>query len=491
MPTLLDRLKTDRFLQALALVFLAGLALRLWGVTQPLLDFHSWRQTLTATVAKNFFTGDMNLFQPATNWAVEYYEFEFPIYSYLVAILYKLFGFHDSLGRVVSIAFGLGSMGFLYLLTKRFFDRSAALFAAGLFAVLPMAVFYTRTFMPESAMLFFSIAGLYFFSRWLDAGKWNDFFLAACAISLAFLIKLPTLFLGGPILFLAWLKLKGRMVLLPQFYLFLVILFLPAALWYGHMGALHAQAHGGESIWLGNDKLANSSVLTDYKFYKLIFWTRLGEKMFAFTGFFFVILGLTTRMERREQYLFHIWFASVCVYFLIAAVGNKIHEYYQLPILPAGCALAGKFLADFFAARQPKLNWKTDWKLGLVTLMLVFIPLHSVYKLEKRLRFNTDYIVIGEKIKAHTGEDEWILLQDINPNRPHTFYYSDRKGWTLGMLPPLSAAEVDDYARRGAVYFGWVRYDFAKTNPALLDHLRQNHETVIADPLVTLFKLEN
>ncbi len=489
MQAFVTRMKTDRWLMALAAIFLIGLALRLWGVTQPLLDFHSWRQTLTATVAKNFYLGDMNLFRPATNWAVEYYEFEFPIYTYSVALLYKLFGFHDSLGRVVSIAFGLGSMALLHLLTKRFFGRSAALFATGLFAVLPMAVYYTRTFMPEPAMLFFSIAGLYCFSRWLDFERWSDFFLAAAAFSLAFLIKLPTLFLGGPILFLAWLKFKGRMFLLPQFYLFLAILFVPPLLWYGHMGDLHAEAHAGQSIWLNNDKLANSGVLLDYKFYKLIFWTRLGEKMFAFTGFFFVLMGLATKLERREQYVFHIWFASVCVYFLIAAEGNRIHEYYQLPILPAGCALAGKFLADFFARRKDRLAWRSDWKLCAVTLMLVFIPVHSVYKLEKRLRFNTDYLTIGEKIKTHTGKEEFILLQDTHANRPQAFYFSDRKGWTLGMLPPLSAAQVQDYARKGARYFGWVRYDFAKTNPALLDHLRQNHETVVAHPLVTLFKL--
>ena len=384
----------------------------------------------------------------------------------------------------------MGSLTLLYLLTKRFFGRSAALFAAGLFAVLPMSVYYTRTFMPESAMLFFSIAGVYFFSRWLDSNRWSDFFLAALTLTLAFLVKLPTLFLGGPILFLAWLKFKGRMFLLPQFYLFLLILFLPPALWYGHMGALHAQTHGGESIWLDNDKLANSGILLDYKFYKLIFWTRLGEKMFAFTGFFFVLCGMACKVERREQYLFHIWFASVCVYFLIAAVGNRIHEYYQLPILPAGCALAGKFLADFFARRKEGPAWKSDWKLGLVTLMLVFIPIHSVYKLEKRLRYNTDYIAIGEKIKAHTGKDEWILLHDTNPNRPHAFYYSGRKGWTLGMHSPLSAADLKDYAAKGAAYYGWVRFNIAQTHPALLDDLTQNHEPVVSDPLVTLYRIK-
>ena len=491
MQPFFERMRTDRHLQVLALIFLAGLGFRLWGVTQPLLDFHSWRQTLTATVAKNFYTGGMNLFAPATNWAVEYYEFEFPVYTYLVALLYKVLGFHDFLGRLVAIAFALGSMVLLYRLIRRYFDKNAAAFATALFAVLPLAVYYTRTFMPESALLFFSIASLYFFTRWLDGGSWTIFFLAAGATALTFLIKLPALFMGGPILFLAWLRFGGRMVLKPEFYLFLVLIFVPSILWYGHMGALHAAAHDGESIWLDNDKLGNREVLLDYRFYKLILWTRLGEKMFAFTGIFFVICGMIARMQRKEQYLFHVWFFSVCVYFLLAAVGNKVHEYYQLPIIPPGCALAGKFLADFFAARPAPLQWKTDWKLWAVVLMIVFIPAHSIYKLDKRLRYNTNYIDIGNIIQQHTQKDELLLIQDIQPDRPQTFYFSDRKGWTLGMKPDLTPEAIQTYVEQGAAYFGWVQFDMERSNPALLEYLSGNHERVTADPRVTLFALGN
>ena len=256
--------------KALLTVFLIALAFRLWGVTNPLLDFHSWRQTLTATIAFNFSTGDMNLLHPSTNWAREYYEFEFQIYPYLVALLYKIFGFHDFLGRLVSIAFSMGTVGMLYLLGKRYYDASTGLIAAGVFAVLPMSVYYTRTFMPESAMLFFSVALLYFFTRWLDSGTWKDFFLASLVTALTFLIKLPTLYMGGPLLFLAFLKFGNKIFVQYKLYLFVVLILAPPFLWYSHMAELHAQTHGGESIWLNNDKLANAGILFDIKFYKLI-----------------------------------------------------------------------------------------------------------------------------------------------------------------------------------------------------------------------------
>ena len=475
--------------KALLAVFLIALAFRLWGVTNPLVDFHSWRQTLTATIAMNFYTGDMNLLHPSTNWVREYYEFEFQIYPYLVALLYKIFGFHDLLGRLVAIAFSMGTVGMLYLLGKRYYDTTTGLIAAGVFAILPMSVFYTRTFMPESAMLFFSVALLYFFTRWLDNGTWRDFLLATLFAALAFLVKLPTLYMGGPLLFLACLKFRGKIFAQYKLYLFVVLILAPPFLWYGHMAELHAQTHQGESIWLANDKLANAGILFDTKFYKLIFWTRLVERMFAFTAFVFLILGMVAKVERKEQYLFHIWFFSVCAYFLIVAVGNKVHEYYQLPIIPVGAIFIGNFLAKFYKAHPNPADWKRDIKVGLVLLMIIFIPIHSIYKLNKRLNFNQDYMVIGEQIKQNTGKNDRILLQDIGADRPQTFYYSDRKGWPLGYQQSLSPQDIDQYISKGAAYYAMTRIDLVTVNKELFDHLSNTHQLLVRDSRLTLFKL--
>lgn len=485
----LNALKPDSHAKALAAVFLTALAFRLWGVANPLLDFHSWRQTLTATIAKNFYTENMNLLQPATNWVQEHYEFEFQIYPFLVALLYKMFGFNDLLGRLVSIAFSMGTAGMLYLLGKRYYGQTTGLIAAATFAILPMSVFYTRAFMPESTMLFFSVALIYFFTRWLDNNTWTDFFLASLCTALAFLIKLPALYMGGPLMFLAWLKFRGTILTQYKLYLFVFLVLAPPLLWYGHMAELHNQTHPGQSIWLANDKLANQEILSDYKFYKLIFWTRLVEKMFAFTAFPFLILGMISKVERKELYLFHVWFFSVCIYFLIAAVGNQIHEYYQLPIIPAGAIFIGKFLAEFFKARPHPAQWKRDFKAGLVILMILFIPIHSIYKVNKRLNFNRDYIVIGEKIKEYTGKNDRILLQEVGANRPHTFYYSDRKGWTLGYQENLTVEDIHQYISSGAAYYAAAKFDLEKENKELFEYLSNAHQLLARDSLITLFKL--
>ena len=174
--TLKNLLTPNTPAKALLAVFLIALAYRLWGVTNPLLDFHSWRQTLTATIAMNFYAEDMNIFKPVSNLVKPYYAYEFHFYTFIVALLYKVFGSHDIFGRLVAILFSLGSMWMLYLLIKMYFDQTAAIIGIAFFAVLPMSVYYGRTFMPEAAMLFFSIALIYSFSLWLKIRPMAPFF---------------------------------------------------------------------------------------------------------------------------------------------------------------------------------------------------------------------------------------------------------------------------------------------------------------------------
>ena len=61
----------------------------------------------------------------------------------------------------------------------------------------------------------------------------------------------------------------------------------------------------------------------------------------------------------------------------------------------------------------------------LVVLMLIFIPFHSIYKLNKRLNYNDTYLKIGEKVKQNTAKTDLFVVQDRNAS-PQFFYYSQR-----------------------------------------------------------------
>ena len=148
----------SKFLFYLSIIFIL---IRLVGITSNLTDYHHFRQTYTAAFAKFFYENENSLFQP--NLDIIYYKnvSEFQIYPYLVSILYRIFGFHDSLGRILSLIFSYGTFLIFYKLVLDFFDETTAKIASIFLTFLPLSIFYSRVFMLESMMLFLSVCMVY------------------------------------------------------------------------------------------------------------------------------------------------------------------------------------------------------------------------------------------------------------------------------------------------------------------------------------------
>ena len=93
-----------------ALLFL-GFALRMFEIGEPLIDKQAWRQTDTAAVARNFFEEDFNVFLPRVDWRGDgagTVEMNFPLYPYLVSLVYGTFGgVHEWVGRLLSSFFSV------------------------------------------------------------------------------------------------------------------------------------------------------------------------------------------------------------------------------------------------------------------------------------------------------------------------------------------------------------------------------------------------
>src|SRR3989344_5460151 len=115
----------------LILIIALGLFLRLYKIDSPIADWHSWRQSDTASVTKNFVTEGFNPFYPkALDMSIvsdinypnlERNRFvEFPIYNIATYPFYQILGAEDKYSRLVSVLFSLGSIVFLYLITKKY-----------------------------------------------------------------------------------------------------------------------------------------------------------------------------------------------------------------------------------------------------------------------------------------------------------------------------------------------------------------------------------
>src|ERR1700704_336193 len=151
-----------------------AVAARLIFINQPYVDHWSWRQSDVAAIARNFLQNGFRFGYPQIDWAGNapgYVGTEFPIVSFIAAVSYKFAGMHEWIGRIQAVILFAVSLPFFFLLVRKIFGSTAAVWASFFFCFTPLNVFAGRSFMPDVPSLSFAIVGLYLFLRWLEHGE--------------------------------------------------------------------------------------------------------------------------------------------------------------------------------------------------------------------------------------------------------------------------------------------------------------------------------
>src|SRR5215203_3343082 len=325
--------------------------LRLLYIDAPLLDAHRWRQVDTAFMARAFYESGINPLRPEANWggAHGYVESEFPLLPAIVAVLYHLFGPDETWGRLVVAAFSVGAVVLKYLLARLLLGMPAGLAAATLVAVSPSAVFYGRAVMPDTLMVFFSLAALLGFIRHGASGSVRALVWGSLSLALAILVKLPGVLVLAPIACAVW-KSRGRSALRDrQLLLALTVPCLAAAAWYAYAIYLHTgltfgvigttktyPLDVGPGPWpTAFSKWSSIGLLTSGDFYSTLF-ARLYFVHLTPPGFALGVLGLLAWWTVSWRPVADAWLLAMLAFIAAAGAGHMGHDYYQLPLVPIG-----------------------------------------------------------------------------------------------------------------------------------------------------------
>jgi 4-amino-4-deoxy-L-arabinose transferase-like glycosyltransferase len=480
----------------LLILFLA-LIFRLYHITFPVSGWHSWRQADTAAIAKNFYENGFNILYPQIDWAGNtpgYVESEFHVYPFIVSLLYALFGQADFWGRFTAVIFSVFTVYGLYLLTRKFIDESTALWAALIYAVTPLNIYFGRAFMPEPAMLCCSVYAVYFFSEWISRKDTKNFILAALFTSFAILIKLPALYLGLPLLFLAYNKWGIRFLLNRKLWLMAVIVIIPPAAWYYHAHQLLLNGGASFGIWeAGKDKYANWELVLSFKFYNDVFFKSIAERHLTYAGFIAFIYGLFIKRKTGEEKLFDWWLIAVIIYFIIAAKGNQVHEYYQLPFALPASVFAAKAFSKFISLTRIKESFKEARTAAVLSLavfavlcILSFLRLANFMKSED---YNSPLFRLEEYVKRELPAGKLVIT--ISEGSPIHLYRTARKGWAA-WPDALTEDYLSDKIKNGAEYIiGETPVFRTPEQRNRLENLMQKYEVVNYSPDIFVLKLKN
>jgi len=397
---------------------------------------------------------------------------------WIAALLYFPFGEHAIVGRLVSMAFSIGTIWTTYALGARLFGRPAGRAAGFLIAISPSAVFFGRFFISDTPMVFYSVAAVLAWVIYLDTGSRRACITGATCAALAFLVKIPAVLILAPITWAAWearrwsaLKDRGLMI-------GITAAVGAAALWYWHADAIFHRTGLSQAIWhpsgnygppislaagpfIGIYHWATAARLQDPAFYSDMV-TRIWALHLTPGGFvlaFFALLAMW-RVPRRR--IVDVWIGIVILFILATTEGHIHHEFHQLPMLPPvallfGMAAAPAFDGAWLRAHGGRVMGPLGSAAALIAIALLSFKYSGVVpNFFRPDRLDMVPIEAGRSIQAVVDPAALLVTveyEEYSNNSPILLYWAHRRGWSFD--PKSITPQVLELLKqdRGARYF--------------------------------------
>src|SRR6267154_2143466 len=484
--------------QARKLVMVIGMlaiAARLVLIDQAYVDHGSWRQSDVAAIARNFLQNGFRFGYPQIDWAGNapgYVGTEFPVLPFIAAVCYKFAGVHEWIGRIQAVILFAVSLPFFFLLVREIFGSTAAIWATFFFCFTPLNVFAGRSFMPDVPSLSFAIVGLYFFLRSLEHGESSSFFVAALAISLSFLIKITSIVIVVPLVYLVCANMSALSKAatcrrFPKLLLFAAIALLPSAIWYWHAYQIAEKFYPHHFFGAGGIRIES------FWSYWQIARQTLTSSLTPLLSLM-ALIGLLVAPRSKYTRFFHWWLVAMVLFVIVLGYGNR-HLWYQLPLVPIAAAFAGAacaFVGSKISSRVIAVTLSVLLVSSFATLAFWCVqPFYQSSAAQLR--------DAGLELKRVTPPDALIVAADMGD--PTIFYYAERKGWHFLENDAIYNGNPDDsqqaikdlerLRRRGATHFVFTRNTFwwLHSYPEFGRHLAQTANLIEATPEFKIYEL--
>ncbi|MCA0234780.1 MAG: glycosyltransferase family 39 protein [Bacteroidetes bacterium] len=459
-------------IQIVGILIGAFFLLGLEYITQPPLDHHSWRQTLTITIARNFLDNP-NFFFPRMDIGGKtdgIMACEFPIFNYLLAGIFKLFGTHDWYGRLLNWSVSCAGLWFFYDIVRRCSNKRTALIA--LVAMMSSITFeYARKTMPDTFALSLVTMGVWFLWNYLEKqNPWHlaaGFVLATCGI----LSKIPFLIL---LTFLIIPFFNKENEFKPKRNVVLAMSVTAACVgwWYYYWMPYLLETYGNQLIWPVSLKDGAKTVLIDRANDS---WRMLMEQPFHYRiPFLLSVMGLGllwTGASARMKWFTAAYIALFFLFTLKTGIVFPTHEYYGIPLIPLLALLFGYFFDH--------LNWPSTRLWVVVVLLLAF-----GFYTNRRQAYNSfireqAYVTALPAIMDRYTQPTDKIMVNTGQFNPFLMYWAHRKGWAVNADVPGKTDWMRDFKAEGLKY---ILLDRRVSNDPL------PYELLYEDPNFRLYK---
>lgn len=349
-------------------LFAGALAIRLYKVNAPPLDFHEVRQYHSFLISRSFYYTSLSSIPEAEKEAALAATpplLEPPVIEYTTSLLYRIFGGEIMvIPRLMSILFWLISAVFLYLLARDSLSPDSAIIAVSYYLFLPYGVWASRSFQPDPLMMMLFLAASYrVFKYYRQPSAWNLVTASVLGAAAAFIKPIVLFPLYGAFI-AAGLTREGirKTILGRDTIVFAVSCVAPIIIYtiyaYFFAGFLKDQ--------VGYRYIPDLYLSSTY----WIYWYKLAVSV---VGRWPLILALTgwilLRPGMTKSFLTGMWIGYV-IFGIVFNLHIYTHDYYHLMLIPI-VALSLSSAAAILLERLA-LN-KVMWRLGFWILFAVSI----------------------------------------------------------------------------------------------------------------------
>lgn len=464
-----------------ALIFLSVLLIRIPYINNsPCEQGDYWRQSDTEAIARNFLEDKFNIFYPQFNYdgpKPNYIQLEFQITTFLIAFLYKFFGYHYFLARIVPMGFFMGSAIYLYSIAKKYYDYRTAWFTVIVYSIMPTNLFYSRAIMPESAALFFFIGGFYYFILWYESDNLHTLLLSALFTCLAISQKTPTVFMGLAMLFMALKKHKLKAFEKWELWAFAALSLIPNIIYIkwsksisefdfvNNIAALHILPKSLKSI------ISLESLIFAGKEIALV----LSPAIAALS-----IIGIIDSKWDKEHPLI-IWTLVMILEAIAVAAVIKL-RYYFIFITPLAALWVGRALGGMGKKQKTRIG---------IFISLIFLTFFNYYAVKGFFIEKEDILKQVEIIERYAQKEDLIIIGVLEPT---LLNQSRRSGWRANVKyykdrPYGPKEEISNYIEKGARYFSPLGGFINRDDGSYKNYLEDNFEKV-GDEKYYIYKLK-
>lgn len=438
---------------------------------------HKWRQTDCTSVASLYYQTGFHFFKPQTynltsdnNTTGYNATSEIPVIYYFVAILYKIFGFHEFIYRLLNTLLFLTALFYLYktlmLWLKSHFWSAA--FTILLFTS-PVLVYYGNNFLTDTSAFSFALIAIFFFSKFYFGGRQQNyllsmlFFLLAGSCKITSLISLVAIIGAFIIELIGLVKLKGDKKLFQKPILqsipFIIIGLIVGSwtLYARHFNHLHYTDYfstGTLPIWDLNNQEINQVIKNIKELWLGQYFHITALIVFGISLVLNIIFWKRSNIFLRTILIFI--FLGVILYAILWFQTFQHHDYYTINLY---ILVIFSFLSIGWALQKSLSKYFNNILIKVFFIILILFNINYA-KNQIHDRYYgwwndhndfQDYDNITPYLRSIgiAPLDTVICLPDITHS---TLYLMNQRGWTACYSNNYDSASIQNSIKHGAKY---------------------------------------